>query len=73
MVIYIPNHTPPTDKQTTMREQAKQRMLEENSREREAFLRELYGLDAQGRLVKGQGKGEKEGGKGAGVARGKGE
>ena len=50
-----------------MREQAKQRMLEENSREREAFLRELYGLDAQGRLVKGQGKGEE------GVARGKGE
>lgn len=43
-------------------------MLEENSREREAFLRDLYGLDAQGRLVKGKGSGSKEGGKAVVVA-----
>lgn len=51
-----------------MREQRKQRMLDENSREREAFLRDLYGLDAQGRLVKGKGSGSKEGGKAVVVA-----
>lgn len=43
-----------------MREERKKRMLEENSREREAFLRDLYGLDERGKKVVVAGAGAKE-------------
>lgn len=43
-----------------MREQNKRRMLEENSREREAFLRDLYGLKGGGVIKQEEDEDEQE-------------